>query len=94
MGLWRKDVNVRWYAIPVAGIGALISAYHYTLEWFPSIDTGACKVGIPCTAVWFRELGFVSLPFLALMGFLLIIALLLIPLGRHDDEDEAETVAA
>ena len=51
-------------------------------------------MGVPCTAVWFRELGFVSIPFLALMGFLLIIALLLIPLGRHDDEDEAETVAA
>ena len=96
MGLWRRDVNVRWYAIPVALIGAVVSGYHYTLEWFPSIDISACKVGIPCTAVWFRELGFVSLPFLALMSFLLIIALLLIPLGRHDDESDegAEAAAA
>ena len=38
--------------------------------------------------------GFRVVPFLALVGFLLIIALLLIPLGRHDDEDEAETAAA
>ena len=89
VALWRRDVGVRWYAIPVAAIGAGISAYHYTLEWFPQIDTGACKVGVPCTAVWFRELGFVSIPFLALMGFLLIIAFLSVPLGRPtDDENE------
>ena len=89
VGLMPSDVGVRWYAIPVAAIGAGISAYHYTLEWFPQIDTGACKVGVPCTAVWFRELGFVSIPFLALMGFLLIIAFLSVPLGRRsEDEDE------
>jgi len=28
------------------------------LNIFPSIDTGACTVGIPCTQVWFREFGF------------------------------------
>jgi len=39
--------------------------------------------------VWFRELGFVSLPFLALTAFLLIIALLLIP-PRVRAEDDAE----
>ncbi|MFN8622218.1 MAG: disulfide oxidoreductase [Chloroflexota bacterium] len=75
----RRDVGVRWYALPVALIGAGISTYHYFLEWFPQIDTGACHVGIPCTAVWFREFGFVSLPFLALTAFLLIIAFLVIP---------------
>jgi disulfide bond formation protein DsbB len=79
VGVARRDVGVRWYAVPVAIIGAAISTYHYVLEWFPAIDTGACHVGIPCTAVWFREFGFVSLPFLALTAFLLIIVLLAIP---------------
>ena len=74
---------------PVALIGLVISSYHYLLEWFPAVDTGACKVGIPCTVVWFRELGFVSLPFLALTAFALIIALLLIP-PRVRAEDDAE----
>jgi disulfide bond formation protein DsbB len=59
------------------------------LEWFPQIDIAACKVGVPCTAVWFRELGFISLPFLALIAFLLIIVLLLIPLRARDRDEVA-----
>ena len=76
---WRRDLGIRIYAIPLAAIGAVIAAYHYLLEWFPSIDTGACTVGIPCTQVWFRQFGFISLPALALIAFLLIIAFLLLP---------------
>jgi len=88
---WRRDPGVRWYAIPVAGIGAIVSGYHYVLEWFPAADAGACKVGVPCTLVWFRELGFVTLPFLALTAFLLVIVLLLIPARvRAQTEDPAE----
>ena len=75
----RRDIGIRRYAIPLAAVGAVISSYHYLLEWFPQIDTGACTVGIPCTQVWFREFGFVSLPLLALVAFGLVIALLLIP---------------
>lgn len=75
---WRRDLGIRLYAIPLATIGAVIAGYHYLLEWFPEIDTGACTVGIPCTQVWFRQFGFVSLPLLALIAFLLVIALLLL----------------
>lgn len=78
----RRDTAIRLYAVPLAAVGAAISAYHYLLEWFPSIDAGACTVGIPCTQVWFREFGFVSLPLLALIAFLLVIAFLLIPARR------------
>jgi len=76
---WRRDLGVRVYALPMAVIGALIATYHYLLEWFPQIDTGACSAVIPCTQVWFREFGFVSMPFLALVAFGLVIAFLLIP---------------
>jgi disulfide bond formation protein DsbB len=87
----RRDIAIRLYAIPLALVGVAISTYHYLLEWFPSIDTGACTVGIPCTQVWFREFGFISLPLLALVAFLLVTVLLLIPLRHPDDEtDEAE----
>ena len=64
--------------------------YHYLLEWFPEIDTGACVVGVPCTTVWFREFGFVSLPFLALIAFLLVIVLLLVPARRRAPEADVE----
>jgi disulfide bond formation protein DsbB len=88
---FRRDNGVRRYAIPLAAVGAVIATYHYLLEWFPQIDTGACTVGIPCTQVWFREFGFVSLPLLALVAFLLVIALLLIPpRASTQDTDEAD----
>jgi disulfide bond formation protein DsbB len=91
----RRDSGIRLYAIPLAGVGAAIAAYHYLLEWFPQIDTGACTVGIPCTQVWFREFGFVSLPLLALVAFLLVIALLLIPPRAPTQEfDAAEDIDA
>jgi disulfide bond formation protein DsbB len=87
----RRDLGIRLYAIPLAAIGAAISTYHYLLEWFPALDTGACVVGVPCTQVWFRQFGFVSLPFLALVAFLLVIAFLLVPFRRvPGDENPAE----
>jgi hypothetical protein len=73
---WRRDPAVRRYAAPVAVIGALIATYHYALEWLPWLDSGACSASTPCTIIWFREFGFISLPYLALSAFLLIVALL------------------
>lgn len=70
---WRGDRQIRSYVIPMAAVGAAISVYHYQLEWFPSQGTIACSAEIPCTVVWIRELGFISIPFMALSGFLLII---------------------
>lgn len=74
----RKDHNVRWYALPllVAGIG--ISGYHYLIEWKPSLGEGACGIGPSCTDVWFRRLGFVTLAFMALCGFVAIVAFLFV----------------
>jgi disulfide bond formation protein DsbB len=72
----RRDPGGRWYAIALAGIGAVIAAYHVALEWIPSLDSGACDVSAPCTFVWFRVFGFISLPTLALIAFLFILTLL------------------
>jgi disulfide bond formation protein DsbB len=72
--------------VALAAIGALIAGYHVALEWVPSLDTGACAVATPCTFVWFRVFGFISLPTLALTAFLLIIVLL-----RVRDPDATET---
>jgi disulfide bond formation protein DsbB len=88
----RRDVGIRVYAIPLASIGAVIATYHYLLEWGVVPDSGACVVGIPCTQVWFRQFGFISLPFLALTAFLLIIAFLLIPYRRRSADAAIETV--
>jgi disulfide bond formation protein DsbB len=78
VGAFRRDRAAAVYAGTLAAIGALISAYHVALEWIPALDSGACDVGTPCTLIWFREFGFISLPTLALVAFGLILTILLL----------------
>ena len=34
----------------LAAAGAVISTYHYLVEWFPSLEgSGVCAVSVPCT---------------------------------------------
>lgn len=85
----RKERAGAYYVIGLAFIGALVSSYHVLLEWVPSLDSGACSATTPCTLIWFRVFGFISLPTLALTAFLLILALMGIRLtARHLDSDE------
>jgi disulfide bond formation protein DsbB len=76
----RGDRSVRWYVGPLAAVGVVISTYHYLVEWFPSLEGGGvCALSAPCTVPWFRELGFVTLAFMALCGFLAILVLVVPP---------------
>jgi disulfide bond formation protein DsbB len=72
----RRDRGVRWYAIPLAALGAAVSIYHYLVEWHPQLEGDACDPTNPCSLVWFREFGFVTLALMALCGFISIIVLL------------------
>ena len=74
----RRDRWVAWYSTPLASIGAGVAAYHYLIERAPSLGEDSCSIGPSCTDVWFEELGFVTLAFMALSGFLAILALTLI----------------
>ena len=65
---------------PLAAIGASISLYHWLLERFPdNLDSGVCSKDVPCEFVWFELFGFVTLPFMALTGFLAIIVFNTLP---------------
>jgi disulfide bond formation protein DsbB len=75
VGAFMRAQKVKFVAIPVAAVGAAISIYHYQLEMFPEQSTGVCSAEVPCTVRWFEVFGFVSLAFMALTGFLAIIAL-------------------
>jgi len=74
---FRRDHGIRVYAATLAVIGAVIAAYHRMIESFPSLDSGSCAAtGIPCTAPYFETFGFITLAYMALSGFLFILALL------------------
>ncbi len=88
IGALRRDRDVRWYAVPLAGVGLVVSVYHYLVEWFPGIETGSCDLSAPCSSPYFREFGFVTLSFMAGAGFLTVLALLLLPLEEDPHGQE------
>jgi len=87
---WRRDFGIRPYAIALAAIGSAISIYHYQLERFPDQSSLSCSVDVPCTTVWIWRFHYISIPFMALSGFALIITLLLLgPSDRETEDEEA-----
>jgi disulfide bond formation protein DsbB len=57
----------------------VISAYHWLLERFPSIDAGVCSTAVPCELVWFEKFGFITLPFMAFTAFAAVLAVTTLP---------------
>ena len=84
---WRRDVGVRRYVVPLAGVGAVIAAYHVALQRLPGLPAGACSLDAPCTAIFVERFGFVTIPVMALIGFVAILTLLvaLLPAGAKDE---------
>lgn len=74
---FRKDGGIRIYAGTLATIGAAIAGYHRFIQSYPQFDTGSCSaIGPSCSSPLVMEFGFVTIPYMALSGFLLILALL------------------
>jgi len=78
VGAAIRDRRVHLYALPLVGVGGAISTYHYLLERFPDMGSSACEVSNPCTLVWVWEFHYISIPFMALSAFALILTLLLL----------------
>ena len=85
----RRDESARWYAIPLALIGSVISIYHYQLERFPDQETIACSASVPCTTIWFEQLGYITIPMMALSAFALVVVILIAG-GRHHGQGIAD----
>lgn len=74
----RRDGAVRRFVGPLVVVGALVSIYHVLLERFRTLETGSCDPDIPCSLIWFEKFGYVTIPVMALTGFVGVIVTLLI----------------
>lgn len=73
----RKDLKQTIYVLPITILGMGFSSYHYAIEKTDWFDRGGNACGIvPCDAEYINWLGFITIPFLALMAFTLITVLL------------------
>lgn len=73
IGFFTEDHTSLKYAIPLTIVGLLVSVYHNLLQWKIIPETASpCKVGVPCAAKYIDWLGFITIPFLSMVAFLLI----------------------
>lgn len=73
---WRRDREVWRTAVPLSAIGSGIAVWHILLERNPGWG-GPCDDAAPCTILWVEEFGFLTLPTMALIGFVSIAVLTL-----------------
>ena len=69
----KKDFQISFYSMILSAIGILTSAYHYALQKLSFLADTAPSCGrVPCTGQYINWLGFISIPFLALIAFIII----------------------
>mgnify|MGYP001447461328 CR=1 FL=1 len=74
---YRNRTEIISYALPLSIIGGMISLWHYAQQKIPFLgQVVQCKVGVPCNQSYINWFGFITIPFLALVAFLLITILL------------------
>lgn len=70
---YYNETTIKKYVLPISIIGGLISLYHYMVQKVPGFASiKPCTQGVPCNAAYINWLGFITIPFLALMAFTLI----------------------
>lgn len=70
---YRGDTGVKLYVLPMTILGGSISLYHYMLQKIPGFaPLKPCLSGVPCDMQYINWLGFITIPFLALIAFILI----------------------
>jgi disulfide bond formation protein DsbB len=75
VGAIRREYQVKYYALPLSVAGLGVSIYHYLMQVFPALEGGSCGV-VSCSARLVEIFGFISIPFMAGAGFMVITVLL------------------
>ncbi len=75
IAIWRKDYWMKFYGILLSVIGALIALNHVILQHTGSslIPCSAVGQSISCSKVFVMHLGYITIPAMALTGFVLMI---------------------
>lgn len=86
-GLFPVDRNVIRFSLPLSLIGLGIAIYHNLLYYHILPESVApCRAGVSCTTVQIEWFGFVTIPFLSLLAFSIIVILLLIARRKWSHE--------
>lgn len=70
-----EDTHVRDYVTPLALIGGTISLYHYLVQHLPQLEATGCGTGIACSTIQLSGYGFITIPWMSLTTFILVLIL-------------------
>lgn len=87
LALLKKDMRIALPGLIMSGIGIVVSAYHYSLQKVPFMQSteGFCG-DVPCTLQYTNYFGFITIPFLSLLAFIVIFSLHILTLQRQKME--------
>jgi disulfide bond formation protein DsbB len=73
IGTFQNDSSVKKFVLPLALIGGSISLMHYLEQKIPGFGgIKPCVSGVPCSSQYINWFGFITIPFLALVAFVMI----------------------
>lgn len=91
MATLRSDRSILRYVRVIAAAGIAVSAYHTWIQWFPE-TSNSCELDNPCSARWVDAFGWMEIPQMAGLSFLLIIVTATIGLRSLRTADAAREV--
>jgi len=92
VSVWRKSADTEAYVLPLALVGAGFALYHYLIQKTTLFAPPICLSGVSCTTDNLNLFGFITIPLLSFVAFVLISALVI--LAGWQSADEAETARA
>src|SRR5262249_26250344 len=86
----RRDTSVRLYVAVLCACGLAFAIYHSWIQAYPPKGGSAfCSAQSPCPPRYVWELGFISLPLMAVAAFSGIAALMALAGHAHDELSDA-----
>ncbi len=73
VGIYFKDKKLHYYVLPLSIMGTVIAIYHNLLYYKILPESAApCILGVSCTTKFIEWFGFITIPFLSFIAFLII----------------------
>ena len=73
LGILRRDQHLPFLVLPFSLLGQGVAVYHFLLQKTTIFSAqSTCGLGVTCATVWIDWFGFVTIPLLAIIGFMAI----------------------
>lgn len=84
VGILRKESRIYQYVLPFSVTGSLIASYQVLLYYnvLPE-STETCRAGVSCTTKYIEWFGFITIPLLSLLAFLVITGCMIVLMRRN-----------